>query len=251
MPLTSSPSWAEAELRRGCCVRGLPLYLRRYTSRGCPSYSTLFQPSSPCLLGVCKRLQWILKDVAEWKGFPAHEPKPLQAGCDQLRKNRAAATHTQRRPLTEHTTWRPLQACRRRRCIEAEALMCTAAAGGEAAIGTLVGDGAVLLQGGSGGGALVADCDVVPARDDNARFYEVLQRGHAPRPCFPGCGRPASPSPSPPSSPAACRARGVGPLKGRARDQLRTCQCLLTCSGRRTMQSAHVQDCGAHSLHTL
>ncbi len=97
----------------------------------------------------------------------------------------------------------------------------------QAAVGTLIGNGAILLQRGGVGGAFVADSDVVSARDDDASFYEVLQRGDAPGACFPGCGRPASPS-APPSPPAARRARGVCPLKNVTGISLAAKQCEST-----------------------
>lgn len=47
-------------------------YFRLKLSRGCPSYRVLLHPSSPCLLGVCIRLQCMLKDVALWNFLPAN-----------------------------------------------------------------------------------------------------------------------------------------------------------------------------------
>jgi len=62
---TSSASGAPASAgRAGGAAARAAARRRRKRSRGCPSYSTLFQPSSPCLPGVCRRLQWMLNALA-------------------------------------------------------------------------------------------------------------------------------------------------------------------------------------------
>ena len=73
---TAPASRAACEAERDGGADRAAAMRRRKRSSGCPSYSTLFQPSSPCLPGVCRRLQWMLNALAVANFRPAAAALP-------------------------------------------------------------------------------------------------------------------------------------------------------------------------------